>query len=438
MEAAPHPDSQEIASQPDLLEVFGDREVTIFGVTGTFTKLAEMCPLDPSDPRMTVEATNEFVIKVANEAGLAIAPEHEALFSRIIETNGLERKFTTIEPTRDNKIEEVQVTHDNQVPKQATISHSYTVRDERKRQPAETYAAVIHAQALMEGVVYEAHVQDSTTEKIQQPVNVRVEFEAGVIIPRRSETSPDIAVIMDDRPEVSDVLSGEGVTPNPQFEYVFQKEPDVLLSSEEAEISAELLIVYESFVDALRIFAELSTVPELANDHDPILSQFEDQELEQQPMPAIVTAVAEKLAELEPTEIEEVEPILADIAAAIHEVQSIEVTDDPEALALAEAELVELCEMLFESIGIEYDEQDIEKFIQVILHPEFQAQLVTKAELDLEHTGTREVKRHLAQFNNGLTRVETEFRHILGTFTLQCARRTDTSLLNTTEVSYTQ
>ncbi len=100
MEVGPHGTSPESAPQPDLLELFGEVEVTIFGMTGTFANLAGMCPLDPSDPRFTTEAKNEFVVKAANEAGLAIDRTYEPLFTQIIRQEGLERKFTTAVPVR--------------------------------------------------------------------------------------------------------------------------------------------------------------------------------------------------------------------------------------------------------------------------------------------------------------------------------------------------
>ena len=84
----------EIALQVDLLEVFADREVSIFGLTGTFRDLAAMCPIDLDDARITLEDKNEFVVKAANEAGLEIDQSFEGIFSRITAERGLERKFT--------------------------------------------------------------------------------------------------------------------------------------------------------------------------------------------------------------------------------------------------------------------------------------------------------------------------------------------------------
>lgn len=85
---------EDAAEQPDLLGAYGEQIVTIHGISGSLKDLAGLCPIDPNDPRRTIEADNEFVVKVANEAGLAIAPEHEPLFSRVLEKHHLEQRIT--------------------------------------------------------------------------------------------------------------------------------------------------------------------------------------------------------------------------------------------------------------------------------------------------------------------------------------------------------
>lgn len=95
MEVGTHAEQLKVmATQPDFLEAYADRELTVFGITGRLQDLAGMCPVDLSDPRVTLEAKNEFVVKVANESGMEIAPEHETYFSQVVEKQGQERKFT--------------------------------------------------------------------------------------------------------------------------------------------------------------------------------------------------------------------------------------------------------------------------------------------------------------------------------------------------------
>lgn len=105
MEAGPTPENYEAVAQPDLLAAFAEREVSIFGIQGTFQQLAQMCPVDLSSPSITLEAKNEFVIKAANEAGLTIEPEYEQVFTQITEQHGLERKFS-VAPTQESAVPE--------------------------------------------------------------------------------------------------------------------------------------------------------------------------------------------------------------------------------------------------------------------------------------------------------------------------------------------
>lgn len=103
MEVGTHAEQLEaVIDQPDFLEVYADRELTIFGITGRLQDLAGMCPVDLSDSRVTLEAKNEFVVKVANESGMEIAPEHEPYFSRVVERHGQERKFTVAMAGKDD------------------------------------------------------------------------------------------------------------------------------------------------------------------------------------------------------------------------------------------------------------------------------------------------------------------------------------------------
>ena len=76
----------------NLLQTYGENVVTLFGITAPLDQLAKMCPIDLSDPSK-LDAVNTFVAKAANEAGMEIKPEHEAVFAKVIEQTGAERKF---------------------------------------------------------------------------------------------------------------------------------------------------------------------------------------------------------------------------------------------------------------------------------------------------------------------------------------------------------
>ncbi len=94
----------------------------------------------------------------------------------------------------------------------------------------------------------------------------------------------------------------------------------------------------------------------------------------------------------------------------------------PEAIAEVTTEAEALCIMLFEEIGVEYTQQDIEQFMAVLLHPEFQPPLPAEEaieQLDLEHLGTREAK-HFRQLVGSLVGPKSPIRNVLGTFALFC------------------
>lgn len=104
METGPRRESMEaLAVQPDLLALYGETQASAFGMSGSFADLAGMCPVDLSDPKVSLEAKNEFVIKIANESGVAIAPEHETIFAHGVEKHGLERKFSIAAPPRTSQ-----------------------------------------------------------------------------------------------------------------------------------------------------------------------------------------------------------------------------------------------------------------------------------------------------------------------------------------------
>jgi hypothetical protein len=82
---------ERIRECPAFLDIYGNTEVTIYGITGTLSELAALCTAD--DSTRTEEANNRFVIAAMNEAGAEILPEHESYFLEEIERKGLEPKI---------------------------------------------------------------------------------------------------------------------------------------------------------------------------------------------------------------------------------------------------------------------------------------------------------------------------------------------------------
>lgn len=160
MEVGPHAEQLEtIAAQPDFLEVYGDRELTVFGITGRLQDLAGMCPVDLSDPRVTLEAKNEFVVKVANESGLEIAPEHVPYFSQVVEKHGQERKFTVA--TSDQQ----ETSNQTEVPK---------TRAPQEYQPPKQTRPEIHAQQAAKSHIRPDRMHAKQAERGSAPTRKEV------------------------------------------------------------------------------------------------------------------------------------------------------------------------------------------------------------------------------------------------------------------------
>ncbi len=191
--------------------------------------------------------------------------------------------------------------------------------------------------------------------------------------------------------------------------------------------------VLEDFTQALLLFAELSLAPpsDAPETIDFATGQLNIVETsEAQPLAPIVATVAERLSELEAEDKLIVAPILKDIVGAIHGLQLLEARNaDPEIITAVTTQLEELCISLFEAIGIDYDEADVKRFIEVMLHPDFQPPQPEVEELDLEHMGTREVKRNFQLFNSSLDDIEFQLQQVLGMFALLCARGVDSRML---------
>lgn len=94
----------EVLQPVNLLQIYGNRVVTLFGFTGTFDELAPMCGRNLADPSMQ-DAVNTFIVKAANESGMEINPEHEEMFARVVEETGAERKFVVAVEPKTKSIE---------------------------------------------------------------------------------------------------------------------------------------------------------------------------------------------------------------------------------------------------------------------------------------------------------------------------------------------
>ena len=197
------------------------------------------------------------------------------------------------------------------------------------------------------------------------------------------------------------------------------EEPELELVTADwaAELSKEPEEVYADFVDALKAFAELAETPALYSDDESFIADIN----ETQPAPPIVLTVAERLAELPTGDQEVVAPILKNIVGAIHGIGLLQAGEaEPEATAEALAQLEELCITLFEALGIDYSDEDIKQYIEVMLRPEFKPVQASQEELkpDLEYVGTREAKWHFPKSSSGLANPEEHIQRAVGMLAL--------------------
>lgn len=456
MEGGPNIEVQEQMPPPDLLEVFADRQVEVFGITGSFRDLTAMCPVDLSDPRVTLEAKNEFVVKAANEAGLEIEPEHEALFTRVIDQHGLERKFTIAEPMQESasqpqnvpKVEREVVSATNEIRKQRVeldvnkavdsqaqiqseqIQHNLRTMaesDSTSKESDNTVAATTANEHASEDKRTNTHPLERSTHLSQAPVpksssaelpgnEVTIQPQTPEIENKTEPEQVDVAFAEPDTPETSIDLelheASRDTLPDiwelPILEYndesiIDAEAPAAPIEADWlAELAKEPEEVYEDFVVVLQNYLEFSALFELPLQEEYLTEAEKDETEDKSFVPPILGLLTEKLAQLEPIEMESAVPIIHNIVGTIHGIHFLENQEaDPELLAAAETQLETLCVSLFETLGIEHDEEIVNQFIQVLLSPMFKPKKQGVEKLDLERVGTREAKHFAVELLPG-------------------------------------
>lgn len=474
MERVPNIESLEQAPDLDLdlLEAFADREVTIFGITGSFKDLAGMCPVDLSDPRVTLEAKNDFVVKAANEAGLAIEPEHEATFARVTEKHGLERKFTIAEPpapakespsilslaytkVKDSPMASAKL-QVAQAVAQSNIRDSPVALDQQNVAPEIILAA--HKPAEMSEIPLpdEAALQDTAEipqtalpvhdllERIMQEAQVRQPEPESAVAPERivesaeadARISFDKATLLAVAPapleaRLADVpvdVTFDALIAPLSTEYTAEAVPLFAESSSEVaqvgwadELALEPSALYEDFAGALQVFSELPEASIMSGEDEPLEGAVEfrhDELTESDSAPPIAAEISAHLAELGDEEREVAAPILKSIVGAVHGLQLLEARSAaPEVVVAVEVQLEALCIALFEVIGVEPSKENIKRFVYILRHPKFQPpqpEVVGRNMVDLEHEGTHEAKQDFAHLAGTISGVEREAERLLG------------------------
>ena len=427
MEGAPP--TAEVLQQPDLLAVYGARELSIFGITGQLSQLAEMCPKDLTAVDQT--AMNDFVIKAGNEAGWEIAPEHESIFRETAERQGLEVKFTIGTPKPEAGKDQPQPPEPTPAAPAAARQPRLApaVRPEAPEQKAET-------STLAAETPWATHVgplkELAPPPELLRPVAV-VPIEAAAA---GSETytlrdyplvAQATAVAYEAAAQVT--LAPDAITAEadaPAYDVAIEQAALPLRMPEAGTVSAVNLesmpaiaetptVTAASFGQALEKMRSLFS-DELANEALATPEGAASAET-----PPILAAVSERLDALTPEAQELIAPVLQRVTTSIKTIHALKLTGaSPAEVTIAALELEQLCADLFDAIGLQYTAADLKQFMQVLLRPEFQPSLAENTEtLDLEYSGMREVKQHLRQrFINGLTDVEHGIEHYLGVVVL--------------------
>jgi hypothetical protein len=189
-------------------------------------------------------------------------------------------------------------------------------------------------------------------------------------------------------------------------------------------LEQEPLEICEDFTEALQAaiaLPEQALVSHEAPDVDePALPIEAPQEVELPP--AIAVTVTERLAELAVEEKEAVAPVMKEIIEAVQVFEVLMIAEaEPEVIETMHTELEELVINLFEQLGTVYEPEDVERFVAVLLRPDFQPLPSEKAatiDVDLEHLGTHEARLHFTQLVSGLADVEEIAKRLLGKLVL--------------------
>ncbi len=481
--------------QPDILLAYANRELTIFGITGTLKDLADMCPVDLNDPRITQEAKNEFAIKALNESGQTIEPEHEELFTKVIEKNSLERKFIVDpviknpsvkkdEPSPVNKFYQSRETKQlsiapktltNSIPNKADLSASVRVQSPNYAQ--EDLAAVvpktIHNRDIVQVIqkLTQADLDKQSENKeiadlgnkpstLDQEVSRMSTLTEYLTTITQTEYLDIVDLAIDPLSiggndpdiEINSIISNA----NSENQIIFADSPliyqqqyptepisEAVVSEEQlqdVEISWQTELSKEAEEQYLDFTVALQNLVELMLDHPVLIedktatAQLYNSENQETILPDLVIVLAERLSKKEINDREVVTPILKNIISQLNNIQLLKAQEIQSEIVLeVEAKLKELVFVLFESLGIDCNEQQVEQFIRLMLSSKFQPpQTVSDQEkIDLEKIGTHEVKLRLgiAKLSSSLIGAEDRLLQALGMLALFWVQGTGTSLL---------
>ena len=328
-------------------------------------------------------------------------------------------------PLRHNIAMEGQLIHEQQIQETArTIAPDKAIAVVGSLEPQSDVAEIARRTFVYEGV--EAGQALEFTEQSQIAGQEYVEQTTPVVIDvlssdelktfelEQSTTKLELAEWIDWTAEVIDDTPRISAEMPPQIETV----------SWANELDKEPLQIYESFSEALQLLVAMSgeqsliepgSEPTITDEND-LVKTNETQKVEA--LPDIAVVVSERFCELEIEDKETVEPILADIVETMHVIEVLKSDEaETEAIETVQMELEELVITLFEHLGIEYEVEDVTRFVATLLRPEFlqpQLEVVEPIAVDLEHDGTHEAKYHFSQAVGSLADAEDQTQNLLG------------------------
>ena len=395
---------------PDLLQHYGEVQITAFGVTGTLTELASMCPVPPDDPRMTIEAKNTFVVNLMNEAAIEIQPEHEALFTQVLAERGKEPKFSVaplLSATETPKPAETKALDVQQKIITPAVPHEVAARQTSRHRLAgeEIKEATvppeieIHEYQRRVALLRQTHEDDAVDTDVIKPAVMlpaaRPEpFEAATVEsapPLVTEALISPAQAAEER-RFTEIIEAVLATAPPAVEPFAELPEGELLISEvpEAEVPAPSSEVpatatYETFISSLYKLAEDRPIEADDGWLNPAAELLE-------PTSPLLIEIADRLVLLDPAVQQTALPIMENMVRTLEDISisgfSIEQMN----------ELENLCAELLEIVGLPFDEHTVRRLLSSLVREDFLAFIKAATTVDLEHRGTHEIKIHFQQF----------------------------------------
>jgi hypothetical protein len=423
---------EDLPQTRSLFEEHANTEVSLYGLTGKLSELAELCPVPESE--RTTQAWDRFAARVLQEAGVEIAEE----FTYLLEEEA--RPEPQVHEKRSQQtIEPVKVT---EAKTEKTIEH----------RALEAPVAAAFAPAVATGALEET-IQRATL--LTQTTRLHEDEVVAPIVEAEVVESADVLLVAESVPidkEEQPELMVSGVAVASETMIIKKSVPPRLVVAEtpvvesHLEVSTAAATVTETDFVLPEVFAGDEAAPyiseaprtpivdlELAAETtigvatheiavENVVEQFDVPPKETEQLANIVelipTAILHSLelhfAEVGPSVVEETKALLVDIAEVADRLHDLALADHLESKEAEQivAVITELYEDLLTRLGVEYDEATIKQFVALICSPAYVQR--TAYNVQRADEGTHEKKIHHFSIQKQLQLVAQR----LGTFTI--------------------